>query len=125
LFFCFLSTSPQRSKTLIPPHLDVLARLLLSFGLLLKVVLDTALLGLALGVLLVVDSLLVGIASQAGNGTTDGALDAVANARAEVVELALGLLLLALEVLLTASLLERLLFQFVSTESFTTCKQAK
>ena len=70
--------------------------------------LDTALLGLALGAHLLVVRLAGLVARDARDGTTDGALDAAGDAGAKVVELALGLLLLALEVLLAAGRLERL-----------------
>lgn len=74
----------------------------LGLSLLLDVVLGTALLGLAGVVLLLVLSLGGRVAHDAGDSTAHGAGDAVCDARAEVRELALGLLLLALEVLLAA-----------------------
>lgn len=71
--------------------------------------LGTALLGLAGVVLLLVLGLGARVTRDAGDGAAHGAGDAVCDARAEVRELALGLLLLALEVLLAALGLQRLL----------------
>jgi len=71
-------------------------------------VLGPALLGLALVVLLLVLALRRRVARHAGHGAAERAAHAVRDARAKVVELALGLLLLALEVLLAAGLLEGL-----------------
>lgn len=71
--------------------------------------LGTALLSLAGVVLLLVVSLGGLVTSEAGDGTTDGARHTVSHTGAEVAELALGLLLLTLEVLFTARLLQRLL----------------
>lgn len=70
--------------------------------------LDPPLLCLAVRTHLVVVLLAGLVTSQAGNGTTERALSAVGHAGAEVAELTLGLLLLALEVLLAAGVLERL-----------------
>lgn len=70
--------------------------------------LDSPLLCLAIRAHLVVVLLAGLVTSQAGNGTTESALGAVGHAGAEITELTLGLLLLALEVLLAAGVLERL-----------------
>lgn len=78
----------------------------LSFGLLLKIVLHPALLGLASVVLVLVLGLLGTIASQAGDSATDGAGDAVSDTRAEIVELTAGLLFLTGPVLLPPGRLE-------------------
>lgn len=80
----------------------------LSSGLLVEVGLNTTLLSLALVVLGLVLGLVSLVASDAGDGTTDGTRDAVGNTGAEIVELSLGLLLLALGVLLNTLLLQRL-----------------
>lgn len=80
----------------------------LSLSLLLNVVLGTALLGLASVVLLLVLGLGGRVASDAGDGATHSSGDAICDARAEVRQLALGLLLLALEVLLATLGLQRL-----------------
>lgn len=80
----------------------------LSIGLLLDVVLGTALLGLAGVVLLLVLGLGGRVAGDTGDGAAHGTRDAVCDAGAEVRELALGLLLLALEVLVSALALQRL-----------------
>ena len=77
-------------------------------GLLLDVVLGAALLRLAEVVLPLELLLLRAVAGEAGHGAADGALEAVAGAADEVVGLALGLLLLAIQVLLAAGLLQRL-----------------
>jgi hypothetical protein len=82
--------------------------MVLSVGLFLDVVLGAALQGLAGVVLLLIFCLGSRVARQASGGVADGASDTVRDARAEIVELALGLLLLALEVLLTTGLLEGL-----------------
>ena len=68
--------------------------------------LRAALLCLASIVLLIVLGLGTGVAGQASDSAADSAGDAVANARGEIVKLALGLLLLALKVLFAALLLE-------------------
>jgi hypothetical protein len=52
--------------------------------------------------------LLRAVAGEAGHGAADGALEAVARAADEVVGLALDLLLLAIQVLLAAGLLQGL-----------------
>ena len=70
--------------------------------------LNTTLASLALSTELVVVSLLLLVAGEVGDGTTESTLDTVANARAEVAELTLGLLVSTLEVLLTARLLQGL-----------------
>lgn len=75
---------------------------------LLEIVLDATLLSLALGTLLIISSLLLLVASEGSDSAAEGALDTVADARAKVVELTLGLLVLSLEVLLAAGLLQRL-----------------
>lgn len=79
-----------------------------SSGLLVEVGFNTTLLSLALVVLGLVLGLVSLVASDAGDGTTDGTRDAVGNTGAEIVELSLGLLLLALGVLLNTLLLQRL-----------------
>lgn len=71
--------------------------------------LSTALLRLAGVVLLLVLGLGSRVAGDAGDGAAHGARHAVCDAGAEVRELSLGLLLLALEVLLAALRLQRLL----------------
>lgn len=86
-----------------------LLELVLGIGLLQDVVLGTTLAGLA-GVVLVLVLLLGGsVASHAGEGSTDSAGDTVTNTLGVVVDLALGLLLLTLEVLLATGLLKTLL----------------
>lgn len=70
--------------------------------------LSTTLLGLAGVVLLLVLSLSSRVAGDTGDSAAHGSRDAVCDAGTEVVELSLGLLLLALEVLLAALALERL-----------------
>lgn len=72
----------------------------LSLGLLLDVVLGTALLGLAGVVLLLVLGLGGRVAGDTSDGAAHGSGDTVCDAGAKVGQLALGLLLLALEVLL-------------------------
>jgi hypothetical protein len=71
-------------------------------------VLSTALAGLAGIMLCLVLPLGRGVAGQAGEGRADGAGNAVTDAFGVVVDLALGLLLLSIEVLLTARLSESL-----------------
>lgn len=78
----------------------------LSLSLLLKVVLNTSLLGLALGTELVKVSLTFSITSQAGDGAANSSLDTVANTRAKIIQLTLSLLVLTLEVLLSTRLLQ-------------------
>lgn len=80
----------------------------LGVGLLLNVVLSTSLASLSLSMKLIVVSLTLTVTSQAGNGTANGALDTVTDTRTKVVELTLGLLLTAIEVLLTTRLLQGL-----------------
>lgn len=70
--------------------------------------LGTPLRGLAGVVLLLVLGLGGRVAGDAGDGAAHGSRDAVRDPGAEVRELALGLLLLALEVLLAALRLQRL-----------------
>lgn len=77
-----------------------------SLSLLLDVVLSAALLGLADIVLLLVLGLPNAVPSQTGEGISSGTGGAIGYARGEVGYLSLGLLLLALEVLLTSGLLE-------------------
>jgi hypothetical protein len=72
---------------------------LLGLSLLLDIVLGTALLCLSLSPHLVVVSLAALVTGQAGDGTADSALSAVAKTSAEILELALSLLLLTLQVL--------------------------
>lgn len=84
------------------PMLQAHLLLGLSLGLLLDRSLSAALLGLAGVVLLLILGLGGLVARQAGDGTTKGASDAIGGAGAKVGELAFGLLLLTLEVLLTS-----------------------
>lgn len=79
--------------------------LVVGLRLLLDVVLGATLLCLALIVQLLVVLLTFLISSEAGDGATNSSLSTVSHAVAVVVQLALCLLLLALEVLLTSSLL--------------------
>lgn len=85
-----------------------------SLRLLLDIGLSTALLCLAGVVLLLVLGLSGLVARDASDSSADGAADAVGGAGAEVGELALGLLLLTLEVLLAARVLERLVATSIS-----------
>jgi response regulator RpfG family c-di-GMP phosphodiesterase len=85
----------------------------LSLGLLLEVVLNTTLAGLALSTKLVVVSLLFLVAGEVRDGTTKSTLDTVADASAEIAELTLGLLVSTLEILLMASLLQGLSIMLV------------
>lgn len=78
----------------------------LCLGLFLKVGLHATLLRLAFVMERVVVSLAFLVACESGNGTADSALDAVADARAKVAQLATSLLLLTLEVLLTTGVLK-------------------
>lgn len=80
--------------------------LLIGLSLLLNIVLGTALLGLALSPHLVVVSLTALVAGEAGDGTANSALSAVADTSTKVLELALGLLLLTLQVLFASLGLE-------------------
>ena len=80
----------------------------LSLGLLLDVVLGTALLSLALSAHLLVVSLASLIASQPADSAADGTLGTVTHTVTEVRELPPSLLLLTFAVLLTAGLLEGL-----------------
>lgn len=73
--------------------------------LLLDVVLGTALLGLALIMLILCLQLSFAVTSNTGDGATNSTSNPVSNARAEVVELTLGFLCLALGVLFLALLL--------------------
>ena len=77
--------------------------------------LSTALPGLALVVEVLVVLLARLVAGEASNGAADSALNAVADAGGVVVQLALGLLALALEVLL-ATLLLQVLFTSLLAE---------
>lgn len=87
-------------------QVNTIHRLLLGLSLLLDIMLSAALLSLA-GVVHVLVVLLARlVAGQASDGTTDGALETVADARSVVVELTLGFLLLALEILLATLLLK-------------------
>lgn len=70
--------------------------------------LSTTLLSLSGIVLILVLGLLDAITGQARDSASYGASDAVRSSRGKIVELATSLLLLALEVLFTARLLERL-----------------
>jgi len=81
---------------------------LLGVGLLLDVVLGTALPRLARFVLLLILGLGVAVARKARDGSTDSASEAVGRARGKVAELSAGFLLLARQVLLAARLLQRL-----------------
>lgn len=80
----------------------------LSLGLLLKVGLHTALLRLAFVMHSLVVLLALLVTREASNSSTNGALGAVADARAEVANLTASLLLLTFEILLTTGLLQRL-----------------
>lgn len=73
----------------------------LSLSLLLDVVLSTALLGFSLCTHLIIVSLATLIASQTSDRAANSALCPVGNAAAKIVQLALGLLLLSFEILLT------------------------
>jgi hypothetical protein len=77
-----------------------------SIGLLLDVVLRATLLRLANVMLLLVLGLLAAVARHASDSVAEGAGGAVRQARREIAELSASLLLLALEVLLTAGLLK-------------------
>ncbi|KAI6752862.1 hypothetical protein HG530_013614 [Fusarium avenaceum] len=78
------------------------------FGLLLDVVLDTTLASLSLGTELVVLGFLLLVTGKVGDSTSNGTLGTLADTRAEVTELTLGLLVSSLKVLLTAGLLQGL-----------------
>lgn len=80
--------------------------LLLGFGLLLQVKLDTALPSLSLVMLIRVFGLGLTVASQASDSTTHGSLETITNTLAKVADLTLGFLTLTLQVLLTALLLQ-------------------
>lgn len=80
----------------------------LCLSLLLEIVLNTTLAGLALSTKLVVVSLLLLVAGEVGDGATKSTLDTLADASAEITELTLGLLVSTLEILLVASLLQGL-----------------
>lgn len=80
----------------------------LCLSLLLDVVLNTTLAGLALSTKLVVVGLLLLVAGEVGDSTTNSTLDTVADASTEIAELTLGLLVSTLEILLMASLLQGL-----------------
>lgn len=88
----------------------------LGLGLLLDVVLGAALLGLAGVVLLLVLGLGGRVARDSRDGAAHGSRDAVRDAGAQVRELPLGLLLLALEVLVAALGLQRLWGTVVSVQ---------
>lgn len=90
--------------------------MLLSLGLLLNIVLGTALLSLARVVETLVVCLTSLVTGETSDGTTNSALDTVADARSIVVELALSLLLLTLEVLFTTLLLQILYSCYQLTE---------
>lgn len=79
------------------------------------IVLGTTLAGLASVVLLLCTDLCITVTRDASNGLTDAAGDAVSDARAQVGDLALCLLALAGEVLLTAVALQLLLKLLVCT----------
>lgn len=96
-----------------------------SLGLLLDVGLSATLQGLASVVLLLVLSLSSLVARDASNSTTDSARDTIANAGAQVRELTAGLLLLALEVLLTACTLKVLRKFVVSLLSHGCCRRVE
>lgn len=70
--------------------------------------LDTTLASLALGTELVVFGLLLLVTGKVGDSTSNGTLGTLADTRAEVAELTLGLLVSSLKVLLTAGLLQGL-----------------
>lgn len=82
--------------------------LVVGLGLLLNIHLSTTLLCLALVVQLLVACLAFLVSRQARDGTANRALGSVAQSVTEVANLALCFLLLALEVLLTSRLLQRL-----------------
>lgn len=98
---CSLSSTVINAITV-----DLLAAL--SFGLLLDVVLDTTLASLSLGTELVVLGFLLLVTGKVGDSTSNGTLGTLADTRAEVTELTLGLLVSSLKVLLTAGLLQGL-----------------
>lgn len=79
--------------------------LVVGLCLLLNVVLGTTLLRLALIVQLLVVCLAFLVSSETSDSAANSSLDTVSHAMAVVVQLALCLLLLALEVLLTSRLL--------------------
>jgi hypothetical protein len=107
LWGIIFSSSCSSSTTVINVvTVDLLAAL--SLGLLLDVVLDTTLASLALSTELVVLGLLLLVAGKVGDSTANGTLGTLADARAEVAELTLGLLVSTLKVLLTAGLLQGL-----------------
>lgn len=83
-----------------------MSTLVVGLALLLDVVLGATLLRLALIVQLLVVLLTCPVSSKTGDGATNSSLDTLSHAVAVVVYLALGLLLLALEVLLTSRLLQ-------------------
>ena len=91
----------------VPPKLRSLTATL-SLGLLLNIVLNTTLAGLALGTELVIVSLLLLVTGKVGDGASDSALNTLANAGTQVAELTLGLLVASLKVLFTALLLQAL-----------------
>lgn len=80
----------------------------MNLGLLLNVMLRPSLLRLSLVVLLLVLGLLGLVTGQAGDGGTNSTSGAVCQARRQVAELALGLLLLTSQVLLATGLLQAL-----------------
>lgn len=103
------STSPRSICAHFPNALFIRGSVSLSF--LLEVCLNTSLLRLAVSTHLVVVFLALVVAHHAGHGTADNTLSTASHATNEIVDLALGLLLLALEVLLATGILERLLFK--------------
>ena len=82
----------------------------ISLSFLLEVCLNTTLLCLAVSAHLVVVFLALVIAHHVGHRAANNALSTARHATSKIVELALGLLLLALEVLLATGILERLSF---------------
>jgi hypothetical protein len=83
-------------------RLHILTASLLSLNLLLEIVLDTTLLGLAVSAHLLIVCLTILVARDARNSATDCALGTAGNALTEIGDLSSGLLLLALKVLFAA-----------------------
>lgn len=89
-------------------RVSALLSLPLGLGLLLDISLNTTLGGLAVSAHLVVVSLALLVAHDTGHGTTKDTLSTVRDAPGEVAKLALGLLLLSVEVLLATGVLQGL-----------------
>ena len=88
--------------------MPALLRLLLGLSLLLDISLNTTLGGLAVSAHLVVVSLALIVTHDTSHGTTNDTLGAVSDAAGEIAKLALGLLLLSLEILLATGVLQGL-----------------